>query len=70
MEQDHIRLETMDDKLDHIIDKINDIKTDVSEHKNFFQSRLDRFDNKLWGLVILMLTMALSAAGALYMLAQ
>ncbi len=46
--------------LAHIHKDIDDLWIDVKDNRKYFESRLDRLDNRIWGLVLL----ALSTLGA------
>ena len=44
----------------HIHKDIDDLWVDVKDNRKYFETRLDRLDNRIWGLVLL----ALSTLGA------
>jgi hypothetical protein len=46
--------------LAHIHKDIDDLWVDVKDNRKYFESRLDRLDNRIWALVLL----ALSTLGA------
>jgi len=39
--------------LAHIHKDIDDLWLDVKDNRKYFESRLDRLDNRIWGLVLL-----------------
>ena len=46
--------------LAHIVEDIDDLKDSVKDNRKFFTDRLDRLDNRIWGLVLLTLGTLLS----------
>jgi hypothetical protein len=49
-----------DNHLTHIHEDIDNLWLDVKDNRKYFETRLDRLDNRIWGLVLL----ALSTLGA------
>jgi ribosome assembly protein YihI (activator of Der GTPase) len=57
----HNRLHIIEtNHLAHIEQDLDNLDTAVKENRKYFESRLDRLDNRIWGLVLL----ALSTLGA------
>ena len=57
----HNRLHIIEtNHLAHIEQDLDNLDTAVKENRKYFETRLDRLDNRIWGLVLL----ALSTLGA------
>jgi hypothetical protein len=39
--------------LAHIEKSMNTLETDAKDNRKYFENRLDRLDNRIWGLVLL-----------------
>lgn len=50
--------------LAHIEQDLDNLDTAVKENRKYFETRLDRLDNRIWGLVLLTIsTLAATVAG-------
>lgn len=53
----HIEIEQIkNNHLKHMADDIDDLKESVKENRTFFQTRLDRLDNRIWWVLGLSVT--------------
>ena len=67
-QQLHNEIETIkNNHLAHIHKDIDDLWLDVKDNRKYFISRLDRLDNRIWGLVLITIsTLGATIAGVMF----
>ena len=53
-----LHFQLVEAKMDDVKEDIKELRENLKEHKTEFHSRLDKLDNKIWGIIILLPTSA------------
>ena len=53
-----LHFQLVEAKMDDVKEEIKEIKDNLKEHKSEFHARLDKLDNKIWGIIVLLPTSA------------